>query len=576
MKVRPRTRAARAAACIVATAIGLGVGGAGAGVAATPAATASGAYIVRPGDSLTAIAASFAIPLDTLARANRLDPAKPLLIGTRLTIPARWCPAEKLVVRSGDSLWTVAAKAGISRTRLAAANGLKPDALLILGATVTIPARPCPTATPVAAPAAAATPGAAAPAAASATPSAAAPAATSSAASSTAPAATGPALSSAGVAALGARLTAAIADPALPPSLTGVAVIDLRSGRTVFSQNASTPLAPASTEKLPLLVTALGLLGPGFRTHTDVLTAAGVKGGVLSGDIVLKGYGDPRLSVGDLAQLAATVRSLGVTTVGGAVIADESAFDTERIGPGWKAEFEGQEAPPLSALVVDGLAGPEGPAASAAVLFTKALRGAGVVVTGPARVGAAPAGARILATASGPSLSELAAAMGAWSDNYVAETTLKLVGLKLGGSGTTAAGAAVVSQRLATLGVPRTGVVIADGSGLSSLDRMPAMTLASLLAAAARDPGVGPTLRNSLSLAGVTGTLRRRLRTGAAAGIVHAKSGTTDPASALAGYVGDRYAFAIISNVNGVIDQSAAHAMQDRVVEALAENLSLR
>ena len=71
-------------------------------------------------------------------------------------------------------------------------------------------------------------------------------------------------------------------------------------------------------------------------------------------------------------------------------------------------------------------------------------------------------------------------------------------------------------------------------------------------------------------------TLQRRLKTGAAAGTVHAKSGTTDPASALAGYVGDRYAFAIISNADGVIDQVSAHAMQDRVVEALAENLSLR
>ncbi len=552
--------AATAALALVAP-VAAAPGGAPAGVAA-----ASG-YVVRPGDSLTAIARRLGVTLTDLVRTNRLDPAKPLLIGVRLKLPATWCPAQKLPVAVGDSLWTVAQRFGITRSKLAAANGLKPDSLLILGTSIRIPARPC----PAAATAPAATP-ASAPAAA--VPTATTPAGPPPATRTLPPPVVEqrPRLTGRALAVLQGKLAAVVTDPALAPQLTGIAVIDLASGTTVFEQNAGMPLVPASTAKLPLLVAAIGLLGPSFRTHTDVLTAAPIGGGILRGDIVLKGFGDPRLSGAGLARLAGVVRSLGVTTITGSVVADESAFDAERLGPGWKPEFLFEESPPLSALVVDRIAGAEGPAASAAILFTKALQGAGTIVSGPPRTGVAAAGARLLTSIDGPSLSELAAAMGTWSDNYVAETTLKLLGLRIAGQGSSAAGARVVRNQLARMGVPLGGVTIADGSGLSSLGRLPARTLAEILAAAARDPAVAPTLKASLALGGVTGTLRRRLKAGAAAGIVRAKTGTTDLSSALAGYVGERYAFAVVSN-GSPVDSWAAHALQDRVVETLAESL---
>lgn len=565
MSRRVRTAAAAGAALALAAALAAACAGT---VSAAPARTAAPAaaaraaastYTVKPGDSLTAIAARYGTTLAALARLNRLDPARPLLIGTTLKLPAAWCPGLTLKVQAGDSLWTMAERYGLSRTRLAAVNGLKADALLLLGSTLKIPSRPCAegaTGTTAA--------GSTATAAAGTTPTRTAPAPVVE---------QGPALTGSKLAVLQGKLAAAAKDPALDPALTGVAVIDLRSGATVFAQNADTPLRPASTEKVPLLVAALKLLGPSFRTRTDVLTTAPVVGGVLKGDIVLKGYGDARLSVADVAQLAGVVRSLGITSVTGGVVADESAFDTQREAPGWKPGFVGEETPPLSALVIDGLAGPEGPAASAAIIFTKALQGAGVAVAGPGKVGTAGAGARVLASRNGPLLRELATAMGTFSDNYVAETTLKLLGLRVGGAGTSAAGASVVMQRVAALGVPRNGLVIADGSGLSSLDRMAARTLAGLLAAAARDPEIAPALKESLALGGVSGTLVRRLKSGAAAGVVRAKTGTTDQSSALAGYVGDRYAFAVISNSGSLVDSWAAHALQDRVVETLAESL---
>jgi D-alanyl-D-alanine carboxypeptidase/D-alanyl-D-alanine-endopeptidase (penicillin-binding protein 4) len=204
------------------------------------------------------------------------------------------------------------------------------------------------------------------------------------------------------------------------------------------------------------------------------------------------------------------------------------------------------------------------------VIFTKALQSAGITVQGPSRTGAAATGARVLATIDGPPLIELVAAMGTWSDNYIAEVTLKLLGLRIAGEGSSAAGSRVVTQHLAKLGVALNGATIADGSGLSLDDRISARTLAQILAVGLRSSPNGPALRDALALGGVTGTLRRRLSTGAAAGIVRGKTGTTDLSSALAGYVGDRWAFAVISN-GSPVDHWAAHALQDRVVQTLAE-----
>src|SRR5215211_4319392 len=71
------------------------------------------------------------------------------------------------------------------------------------------------------------------------------------------------------------------------------------------------------------------------------------------GDLVLKGFGDPTLSVGDLRGLAYQVRAAGVRRVTGGIEADESYFDSRRTGPAWKSYFYLDESPALSALTVD-------------------------------------------------------------------------------------------------------------------------------------------------------------------------------------------------------------------------------
>ena len=113
------------------------------------------------------------------------------------------------------------------------------------------------------------------------------------------------------------------------------------------------------------------------------------------------------------------------------------------------------------------------------------------------------------------------------------------------------------------------GVRIADGSGLSLLDRLTARALAAILVTAWNDVDMHNAFWASLPIAGINGTLEDRLRLPPARGAVRAKTGTTDSASALSGYVRDRYSFAVLQNGHPVSTWSARKA-QDRFATALA------
>lgn len=385
------------------------------------------------------------------------------------------------------------------------------------------------------------------------------------------------ALALAGSASAGAplekRLAAALREPGVRPSHTGALAIDTLSGTVVFARNASRPFRPASTEKLAVAIAALDELGPDFRTETVVYGAGRRQGRIWRGNLVLKGFGDPDLETADLTLLARAIRGLGIRRVSGRIVADESYFDRKRTAPGWKPSYYKIECPPLSALVADRavLDGriADDPALAAAIAFKRALERAGVRVGNAAVRGRVPAGAAELASVPSPPVRKLVRLMNTESDNFVAEMLLKLLGARELGAGTTAAGARVVRRELAERGVPLAGVRIVDGSGLSQGDRLTALALASILTKAAREPDLAGPFRNSLAVAGRTGTLDDRMRRPPARGRVRAKTGTTAEASALAGYAGRRYVFALVMNGSPVATWSARRA-QDRFATVLA------
>jgi serine-type D-Ala-D-Ala carboxypeptidase/endopeptidase (penicillin-binding protein 4) len=389
------------------------------------------------------------------------------------------------------------------------------------------------------------------------------------AATLTAPAAAAPAAAPS----LPTRLARALAVPHVDATRSAAIAVDLRTGRIVYERNRTRSLAPASTEKLALSFSLLSVLGPTYRIETRVIGSGLLEGATWRGDIALQGAGDPTLSSAALRSLAAKVRAKGIRRVEGRILGDESYYDARRTAPGWKAGYFIEESPPLSALVVD-RAKLHGrtttrPALAAATLFRDALRAAGVAVTGAAAVGSAPTEDMLLARHLAAPLQLLLRAVNRESDNFTAEMLLKHLGAVGRGKGTTGAGATVVNETLRAAGISLAGVRVVDASGLSLLDRQTVDALAGILVLAWGDPLLRGSFLSTLAVAGRSGTLEDRLRAPPVAGNVWAKTGTTNRASALAGYVAGRYAFAVIQNGSPVSSWWARKA-QDRFVTVLA------
>lgn len=357
------------------------------------------------------------------------------------------------------------------------------------------------------------------------------------------------------------------------PGRTGAIVFDLQTGSTLFAHNPRLSLRPASNEKLATTYAALSALGPSFRIETDVLGEGQQSGTTWQGNLVLKGYGDPALSFAQVNSLARQVAAAGIRHVTGRILGDESWFDARRTGLGWKPEFYLHESPALSALVVNrgwtGRYETGRPALMAAQILRRDLRRAGVTVHGGAALGVASAQAASLASVQSARLAVLVRHMDVYSDNFYAEMLLKEVGAVQGTGGSAAAGIAVERQLLSDAGVPLAGVRMVDGSGLSLIDRWTPLGLATLLRTMWEDSELRPYLVPALPIAGETGTLRHRMRKAPARGLVRAKTGTTNNASSLSGFVGDRYAFSILENGSPVSALNAEQS-QNRFAQVLA------
>ena len=136
-----------------------------------------------------------------------------------------------------------------------------------------------------------------------------------------------------------------------------VLVVSLDKGDTLFAHQADTHLAPASGLKLFTTAAALYYLGPEFRYSTFLLADGKIENGVLNGDLVVYGTGDPSFTArfgrrdGVWHAFADTLVALGVKEVRGSVIGDASYFAGRGTGTGWQEDYIGASyAAPSSAL----------------------------------------------------------------------------------------------------------------------------------------------------------------------------------------------------------------------------------
>jgi D-alanyl-D-alanine carboxypeptidase/D-alanyl-D-alanine-endopeptidase (penicillin-binding protein 4) len=329
-------------------------------------------------------------------------------------------------------------------------------------------------------------------------------------------------------------------------------------------------------------------MGASTRLDTTVYGVGHMQpGGVWDGSLYLHGGGDPTFGTtsfiaGHYGGVGASVSTLvsqlvhtdGIHRITGSIDGDESYFDSLRGEPSsdyaWDPFLEGT----LSALAFNRgesghVRGPHAPAAYAARALWGLLKADGVTIAGASGAATTPAGAVQLAQVPSPTVAQLLGLMLPPSDNFFAETLVKDLGARYGGAGTTAAGADVVTRTIASLLGVHPHVV--DGSGLSEEDKTSPYQVADLLVELAGTP-IGDVLRESLAVAGRSGTLELRMRHTRAAGNCQGKTGTLTGVSNLVGYCqaadGHTLAFAIFTDD---IPTETAHTFQDHMAISVAD-----
>jgi D-alanyl-D-alanine carboxypeptidase/D-alanyl-D-alanine-endopeptidase (penicillin-binding protein 4) len=194
----------------------------------------------------------------------------------------------------------------------------------------------------------------------------------------------------------------------------------------------------------------------------------------------------------------------------------------------------------------------EHPALVTTAAFRAALEQHGIAVDGGARLAKAASGAPRVAALSSASIGELVSTMNGESNNHFAELLFRNAARSVGVVGS-AENANILLRRFLweKAQVPPTSVYAADGSGLSTADRVTPRAMVQLLGYAAKAPW-RDVLEQSLPVAGRTDGLRSRMKYTPAMGNLRAKTGTTNDVASLGGYVtsrdGERLAFAFIYN----------------------------
>mgnify|MGYP006276740647 CR=1 FL=1 len=442
------------------------------------------------------------------------------------------------------------------------------------------------------------------------------------------------------VAAVKQRISRILANQGLSRSQVGIYARVSDSGRVLFARNADTAMIPASNFKLVTTATAMGVLGPDYRFTTDVLGPPVDQGsGVISGNLYLRGTGDPTLvdpwtrpATGPFEQFADDLKKAGVKQVTGALVGDDSAFDRDFIGKGWLRryillDYAAETAalsingnvmsldvrpdritsyPPTTVLKYRRVVSSRGaftvtrPMESSEVLvlnckpgksmhtsmtihnpseyttgvFLTILQRSGIHFGDPMRLVSdselpLPAGLVRYGSHESAPLIKILTRINQHSDNLFADHVFKAVGFMRHGKGTLETSTTAVKEFLGKLGVDTAGLEIADGCGLSVLNRVSPRQFVQLLEGMSRRPDAA-LFKSTLAAPNRPGTLSGRM-TGLR---VLAKTGTIDGTCSLSGYVttraGQEVCFSILVNHHHT-SNNHIRWLQDEIVKSLAQ-----
>ena len=142
-------------------------------------------------------------------------------------------------------------------------------------------------------------------------------------------------------------LADALRATSVPQSSVAIMVQELGAARPALSHNADVPMNPASVMKLATTFAALELLGPAYRWKTEAYVSGVLRDGVLEGDLLLKGYGDPKLDYESFWMLLRALRGKGLRVIRGDLVLDRSFFAPLQ---GDSARFDGDALRPYNVL----------------------------------------------------------------------------------------------------------------------------------------------------------------------------------------------------------------------------------
>ena len=358
------------------------------------------------------------------------------------------------------------------------------------------------------------------------------------------------------------RLDSLLCDPLFESTQVGLMVYDLTADSVYYQHNARQLLRPASTMKLVTAITALDKLGGSYQFRTQLYHTGTIDNGRLNGDIYCVGGMDPMVDRDDVRALAQQLHQMGVDTIRGRIVADCSFKENLDYGEGWCWDDDNPRLKPLMVgrkdIFVD--------------TFIEEMMNDSIVVEQVQQSeGRCPTDATLVATRS-HTIDQVLVRMMKQSDNYYAEAMFYQIAASTGRRPAKASDArSVVKKLISNMGLGSQPYKIADGSGLSLYNYVSVELEAKLLRYAWLHGTIYDHLYPVLPIAGMDGTLEKRMMNTTAENNVRAKTGTLTGISSLAGYCeaenGHQLCFSIINQ--GVMRNADGKAFQDRVCQVL-------
>ena len=350
----------------------------------------------------------------------------------------------------------------------------------------------------------------------------------------------------------------------LPSNTTAAILIyDPLTQDTIFHKNHTLSVVPASNTKLFTTATALSIMGGNYPLATKILSDdKDIKKGVINGNLYIKGYGNSVFTIEDLMEMVRTLKKMGIKKITGNIIGDDSYFDELYTRADWiNDEAPNIKLPAISALVIDRnrtigrrtikvrrrgrirkreiiyhnyISNP--PLYIARLLREKLIK-EGIKVQKSAMKGITPPNSLVL-TESKILLKDLVQRINKHSDNFLAECLFKTIGaVATGNQGNSFYSTQTVLKFLKDNGIYSNGTAVVDGSGISRYDLVTVGAIVGLLQKMYFDTKNFEDFYNSLSIAGVDGTLRDRMIGSSAENDFHGKTGTLNGVSSLSGYL---------------------------------------